>query len=278
MTTKYTYAIIRYVHDKVTAEFVNVGVLLYAPATGFLQARCATPGTRLRHMFGRVDSDHVREFLCYIERRASQFDRTGQKMATLFDGPAETVATYAARILPPDDSSLQLSPIGGGVTDNPALELESIFERHVNYYLVKSTKSTRGDEDVLPVFRKPLEERRLTAHIQPKIITAPDYEHEFPLAWKNGVWNACDALSFDLKGRADIIEKANKWLGRASNLFESGEKFRLILLIGEPRRPELDEASSTAERILRKADGEVIVIREREAQRLAEMVERDLTY
>lgn len=274
-TCTYTFTIIRYVHDKVTGEFVNVGVLLHAPATGFLQARCSTSAHRLRRMFGSVDSDHIRDFLRYIERQTNSLNQnTGGVLLPL--DPQENAATHAARILPPDDSSLQLAPVAGGVTDDPTRELHDIFERYVNRYAHGRAKTTRHDDDVLPVFRKPLEERRLTHHLQPKVIAAPDYEHEFPLAWKNGVWNTCDAVSFDLTDSADIIEKANKWLGRAKNLFESSEPFRLVLLLGEPRRPELVEASLKAEKILRKADGEVIVIREREAKRLAEMVERDV--
>ena len=275
MNITYTFTIVRYLHDKVTGEFVNVGVLLHAPSTGFLRAKCSSSAHRLRRMFGRVDSEHIRDFLRYIERRAEHLNQdTGSALLPL--DPKETAATYAARILPPDDSSLQLAPVTGGVTDDPARELEALFERYVNRYMHGKAKTTRHDEEVLPVFRRPLEERRLVHHLQPKVIAAPDYEHEFPLAWKNGVWNTCDAVSFDLMDSSDIIEKANKWLGRAKNLFESSEPFRLVLLVGEPRRPELVEASFTAERIIRKAEGEIVLIREREAKRLAEMVERDV--
>lgn len=278
MSTAYTFTIIRYVHDKVTGEFVNVGVVLHSPTTGFLRAKCTTAAVRLRRMFGRVDSEHIRSFLHYIERRAISFDQdTGAVL--VFPDSKETAATYAERILPPDDSSLQLSPVAGGVTNDPAHELHSIFERYVERYTQMKPRTTRHDEDVLPVFRRPLEERRLVTYLRPKVIESPDYEHEFPLAWQNGIWNTCDAVSFDLQESSDILEKANKWLGRAKNLFESTEKFRLVLLIGEPRRSELVETSMTAERIIRKAEGgEVILIREREAQRLADMIERDVAH
>lgn len=279
MKTAYTFTIIRYVHDKVTGEFVNVGVVLHAPTTGFLRAKCLTSNGRLRRMFGPIDNDNIREFLRYIERRASRFDQDSG-VNLLFQDSKENAASFAARFLPPDDSSLQLSAPSGGITEDPLHELHAIFDRYVDRYTHGRPKTTRLDEEILPVFRKPLEERRLAVHVQAKLIESPDYEHEFPLAWKNGVWNTCDAVSFDLKDSTDILEKANKWLGRARNLFESSEKFRLVLLVGEPRRPELFETSYTAERILRKAeeDGEVLLIRERDAQRLADMVERDLAH
>ena len=262
-----------------TGEFVNVGVVLYSATTGFVGAKCSTAATRLRRMFGAVDGEHIRSVLDYIERRARHLDRSSGTIL-IFSDQKETAATYAERILPSDDSSLQLSPVAGGVAADPAQQLEAIFERYVGRYVKARRPLSRQDEDVLPVFRKPLEERQLSAFVRPKLIESPHYEHEFPLAWQNGVWNTCDAVSFDLQGGTDILEKANKWLGRARNLFESKEPFRLILLIGEPRRPELIETSMTAERIIRKAeeDGEVILIREREARTLADMVERDVAH
>lgn len=277
MKMTYTFVIVRYVHDRVTAEFVNVGTVLYAPSIAFLGAKCLTSTSRLRRMFGRVDSEHLRDFLGHIERR---INRQGQAMeGSLFNDPTRTAITFAEQILPPDDSALHFSSVAGGVTDNPQRELDEIFERYVNRYTHGKPKTTRQDEDVLPVFRKPLEERRLLAQVQPKVIVAPDYEHEFPLAWQNGKWNACDAVSFDLMDSNDIIEKANKWMGRATNLYESHEQFRLVLLVGEPRRPELTEASFTAEKILKKArGGELIIIREREAGKLADMIEHDLAH
>jgi hypothetical protein len=275
--TPYSFVIIRYVHDKVTGEFVNMGVVLYAPSAGFLEAQCASSAYRLRRMFGRVDSEHIRDLLRHMERRIHQIGREVGS-PSLFHDKTHTVATFAQQILPPDDSSLQLSHVAGGVTEDPQRELAAIFERYVNRYSHGRPKTTRQDEEVLPVFRKPLEEKRLLVHVQPKLIVAPDYEHEFPLAWKNGVWNACDAVSFDLTESSDVIEKANKWLGRATNLSESSEDFRLVLLVGEPRRLELKEASFTAEKILRKAPGDLILIKEREAQKLAEMIEQDLAH
>ena len=38
MKTPYTFSTLRYVHDVVSGEFVNVGVALYAPDTRFADA------------------------------------------------------------------------------------------------------------------------------------------------------------------------------------------------------------------------------------------------
>jgi hypothetical protein len=276
MKVSYSYTVLRYVHDVVTGEFVNVGVVLYVPSTAFLGVQVTTSVSRAKKFFGRVDSDFLRDLLRHAERSLERMARE-LTASPLFESQDDAL-TFAERVIPRDDSALQLSPVGGGITDDPSKALERLFDRYVNRYRAASPRSTRQDQEVLSAFRRPLEERNLLSHMQPKIIESPDYNHEFPLAWKNGVWNACDAVSFDLIEPGDIIEKANKWMGRATNLSESAEKFRLILLVGEPRRIELDKIVATAEHIIRKAPLEVVTVRERDAQRLAEMVAKDIEY
>lgn len=272
MKASYSYTILRYVHDIVAGEFVNLGVILYSPQAAFLGARISTSVSRVKRFFGRVDSDHLRDTLRHIEREIGNIERRGEASSLLMEVDA---LTFAERIVPRDDSALQFSPVGAGVTDEPQIALERLFDRYVNRYR-GLPKSTRHDQDILPIFKKPLEERNLLSHVQPKVIESPDYQHEFPLAWKNGLWNACDAVSFDLSEAGDIIEKANKWMGRAWNLHESSEKFRLVLLLGEPRRSELDPVVARAEHIIRKAPLEIVMVRERDAKRLAEMIEKDI--
>ena len=42
MKTPYTFSVLRYVHDPVSTEFVNIGVAVYAPAAKYLSALCTT--------------------------------------------------------------------------------------------------------------------------------------------------------------------------------------------------------------------------------------------
>ena len=51
MKTRFSFRVLRYVHDPVTQEFVNIGIAVYAPERGFLKAKCATLYARIRRMF-----------------------------------------------------------------------------------------------------------------------------------------------------------------------------------------------------------------------------------
>ena len=44
MKTHFTFTVLRYIHDPVSGEFANVGVVLYAPELRFLDAICTPDG------------------------------------------------------------------------------------------------------------------------------------------------------------------------------------------------------------------------------------------
>jgi hypothetical protein len=69
MKTAYTFSVLRYVHDPVTAEFVNIGVALYAPAVKYLNAICTSHYRRLSVVFDPIDGDHFREITRFLESR-----------------------------------------------------------------------------------------------------------------------------------------------------------------------------------------------------------------
>jgi len=276
MRTPYTFVLIRYMHDAVTEEFANIGVILFAPEVGFVGAHCTNKYRRISQFFGGVEGAYIKTLLRYIERGIERLrlDLANNLFAPeILPGDARACGE---RILPPDNSALQFSRVAGGITENPELALMRLFERYVDKYLASGQRKTRHDEDILPIFKKNLDAKALLGRLSAKVITTANYEHEFPIAWKNGIWNTCDAVSFDLATSGDIVEKANKWLGRATILQESAEQFRLILLLGEPSEQALLDACHKAENILRKSPGALQIIREREADMLAEIIEKDM--
>jgi hypothetical protein len=94
---------------------------------------------------------------------------------------------------------------------------------------------SRTDDDVWKHYRKELEEKQILARLQSKRIVAKDYDYQFDHAWKNGEWNLLEPVSMDLQDADSLLDKANRWLGRATNLHDSLEDFRLWVLLGEPR-------------------------------------------
>ena len=251
MKTTFTYTVLRYVHDVATGEFVNMGVALYAPESKYISAICSPRYGRLSKMFLDVNGDHLRSVMRYIQARFEEHATKFNSELPLAGKP-KGILEIAHSILPPDDSSLQWSEPNGGITEDPAATLDQLYARLVERYEQRAQLPSRLDDDVWKLFRKELETKQVLARMQPKRIIAKDYDHEFEHAWRNGTWNLYQPLSLDLLDSDSILDKANRWLGRATNLKDSDDQFRLWMLLGEPRIEKLRPAYAKALNILNK--------------------------
>lgn len=275
MKTTYSFTILRYVHDIATGEFVNMGVALYAPEASYVSAICNPRYGRLSKLFLDVNGEHLRSLMRFIQAR---FEEHAAKLNSelALEGKPKSVMEIAASILPRDDSSLQWSDPGGGITEDPAATLEQLYTRLVEKYEQRAQVPSRTDDDVWRAYRKELESKQVLARLQPKRIVAKDYDHEFDHAWKNGVWNLFQPVSMDLLDADSILDKANRWLGRATNLKDSEDKFRLWMLIGEPRIEKLKPAYTKALNILNKMPVKKDFVTEQEAPKFSQELAQEM--
>lgn len=275
MKTTYSFTILRYVHDIVTGEFVNMGVALYAPEAKYVSAICTPRYGRLSKVFLEVNGEHLRSLMRYIQAR---FEEHALKLngELPLEGKPKTVMEIATSILPRDDSSLQWSEPGGGVTEDPAATLEQLYARLVEKYEQRVQVPSRNDDDVWRFYRKELESKQVLARLQPKRIVGKDYDHEFDHAWKNGVWNVYQPVSMDLADADGIYDKANRWLGRAMSLKDSEEKFHLWMLIGETRSEKLKPAYAKALNILHKMPVKKDFVTEQESAKFSQELAQEM--
>ena len=273
MKTAYTYTVLRYVHDTATGEFVNVGVALYAPEARFIGAICRTTYGRLTKVFPGLDGEIFKSLMRYIQSSFEVIgDRAREELA--FNGKAKNIMEIAISVLPHDDSSLQWSEMGSGLTENPSAALEKIYKRLVEAYEQTPKTTGRSEDEVWRQYRKDLEERHVLAHLAPKTIVSKtnDDEIEFQHAWKNNQWHCIEPVSFDLLEASSIRDKAHRWLGQISSVRDSSEKFKLYLLLGEPRSDRLKSTFIQAQNILNKMPVEKEFIREDESSKFAENI------
>jgi hypothetical protein len=188
-----------------------------------------------------------------------------------FDSRAK-LEKLLALVLPLDDSAFQFSPVGAGISPDLDATLKEIFTRFVEMYSSPSESPHRDDDEVWKVYRGPLERREIIPYLNPKKIISPNYDYEFKHSWKNATWHVCEPVSFDLLEPTSILDKANRWLGRATSLADSSEKFKMYILLGEPQSSGLKNAFVKAQNILHKMPGEKELIRESEAEGFAEEI------
>jgi DUF3037 family protein len=120
----YQYVVLRCVPRVDREEFVNVGVVLYCEAAGYLDARWHVDADRLRALDPQVDVDQVCESLAFVDGVCAGDERGG----------AAARAPMGQRfgfLKAPRSTMLQPGPVHGGVTTDPARQLEHLLERFV---------------------------------------------------------------------------------------------------------------------------------------------------
>jgi hypothetical protein len=272
----YTFSVLRYIHDSVTAEFVNIGVAVYSGDASFLRAKCTSQYGRITRMFARIDGERFKQQVRYIEEEVTDLGYKLRQRPFNFAELGTDLESLLKRVLPQDDSAIQFSACSFGVSADLTKSLQELYERYVERYASEQETSSRSDEEIWRVFRAPLENRNLTSALAPKKIIAPDYDYDFQAAWKNGVWQLYEPVSFDLIEPNSLLEKANRWVGRSASLAESEEKFKIYILVGAPRNSRLDDTFRKAIHILQKMVTDTELVMEREAERFAADLERQM--
>lgn len=272
MKTAYTFVTLRYVHDVVTGEFANVGVVLYAPEQRYLEARFTTSYERLNALFVKIDHANYRNLIRYLSNR---FVELATEMG---DGlnlvPVQGIEELVRRVLPKDDSSLQWSAPGGGFSANLGETAGELYSRMVERYSRNGEVASRSDEDIAKPFKARL--KKAAEKLQEKRIEAKDYQYDFHYAWKNSIWHLYEPVSFDLMDPGSIVEKANRWLGRGVALHDSKERFKIHFLLGEPKRPGTEKAFESAKHLLAKMPGQKELVSESEVDAFADSVATDI--
>lgn len=274
MTFSYKFCVLRYTHDPVTQEFVNVGIALFSPEARYLQAICSTSYARITQTFEKIDGQRFRQILRFIQDRISAAGRNRE--SSLPFATDEGIETILSHVLPPDDSAFQFSRPGTGITSNLDQTLGDLYRRYVEYYIAHAEGQRRTDDDVWRQFREPLDRVRVTPYLSPKRIVAPSYEYEFERSWKNEVWHLLEPVSFDMIDASSLLDKANRWVGRATSLMDSSEPFRLHILLGEPADDRLGSTFIKAQNILNKMPVRKDFVRESEAESFAEDMARKI--
>ena len=117
----YQYAIIRVVPHVERGETVNAGVVLLCRSTDFVGARTSLDEGRLRAIAPDADLASIARHLEAIERIA-QGDARGGPIARL------TTAERFHWLVAPASTIIQPSEVHTGLTDDPALELDRLFD------------------------------------------------------------------------------------------------------------------------------------------------------
>jgi hypothetical protein len=271
---RYSFCFLRYVHEPLSGEFANVGVLLWAPQSRFLGFKASKKFQRLSHFFHGFQQQDHRQLIARIDTQFQQLAEklSGPQAEMPFPEAPESARDLALKVIPHDDAALQWSLSGGGLTDSPAAELETLFHEAVARHYDSADEARRDDSVIYrEIFSRAFESPVVKPHMSAHEVTAPLASHLFPQAWKNGVWNVYQPLSFDLKLGETIRNKAHRWESLTRFLAQSPERPKIHLLLGVPsgdQRKDYERAKDVL-----KSSPEVVLIEEDEAADFARELE-----
>lgn len=280
MKAPFQATVVRYLHDVLSGEFINIGVVLFSKEAVYTGARFLSQWSRVSAAFPTADLPHLRRIASAIEEACPPNE------PTLFL-PDVDLAAFQNRVLSRDDAGIQFSPIISGVTDSPARTLSELHARYVEQHLQAETSSVaRTDTQVWQDFV-----RRMVSHVdvlnrlRPLKLRSPrtpTYQYDFEKAWKNAQWHIAQPVSLDMVNAGAIREKAIQWTGRIIALHPSEQNANVVFLVGMPRGsvPEpIRQAATDAIQILEEnLEGEARVLTEDRGAELVEKIANDLVH
>ena len=119
MRHAYQYVVLRCVPRPEREEFVNVGVVLHGQAADVLDVVCHVDADRLRALHPGIDVDQVREALAFVDLVCRGDERAGE-------AARQSLGQRFGFLKAPRSTVLQPGPVHGGVTLDPARQLEHL--------------------------------------------------------------------------------------------------------------------------------------------------------
>ena len=267
MREPYTYAILRYRHDAVAGEQINIGVILYAPKSGYIGSKFRRALARITKVFPTANGPTLRHDIRQIKNAFTKLAKRSE-VSDLLSGDLNALS-FGYKIVGVDDSSLVWSELGSGVTTSPEKTLDDLHQRFISQY-DEGHVYRRADGDIWKPFRDKLKERKIEGMFQKKLIRSPRNEVEFEHAWKNGKWHCIQPLSFDLTTEDGIQDKAARWVGTMVGLSKSAEEFKTYFLVGKPADEQMLPAYKRALEFLQDAPRDPAIVPEKEMDSLAD--------
>jgi hypothetical protein len=130
-TAQYTYTVLRYVHDVMTGEFINVGLVMHVSGQEKILARALAGSSRVKCIFPDLDQDAFASSMRAAQRALSKPFHS-----------AQNAMSFASDVIPKDNSSLQWSPEGSGLSDDVTQAFERLYDRLVTRYEKQDQKPT----------------------------------------------------------------------------------------------------------------------------------------
>lgn len=265
---KYGYIILKYIHDILREEALNVGVLMYSPDEKFIAFKAREDLSELKKMFPDFEAAKLKPYLRQLEKIFKEKNRVIS--ALLPFKKAEDVISLAHEIIRPDESSIQWGRIGSGISKNLEVTLNDINKRYVQQIHYKS-RHGKSDSKVWTIFSEELKRRNMLSMFKPTQIKIKGSVQNFEHTFQNGALHCLRPLSLDMANYENMIEKAIVETGRylVIKKQKNTPKIKMYYLLGEPEDKSLKSKLKDVRDLL-SIDPDVQIFTEKQTVEMAE--------
>jgi hypothetical protein len=225
----FQYQILRFLPDRVSEEFLNLGVVVYDKQTKQLAVEIIEKTGRLSQVFPESNTRYILKTIKHIDTRLKIIaDQLSKEFE--FEKNNE-ISLITKRALPKDDSALFFTE-SQNILD---IDINSVstylFDRLIGVNQSDSEKEFRNDKEVWSkVYKQYFDDLNISKHLTPAKINTKFNPVEFEHTWRNGHLNFFEPVNFDLEKLESIRNKVFRWSGQIDELKTANEHSHLYLL------------------------------------------------
>lgn len=218
------YAVVRFLPYPEAGEFVNIGVVLHSPATGYFDFRLldAKRTSRVRGFFPELKKDHYRDAVKHcaeeLQRMRGEVGIAGKTAEQTALDPAVGLALFR-ELIRPRETIIRFSNAGTALAAQPDELLHELFERYV---LRMFAQGTEYQEEIMQHrVASTLRQHKLITRFREAQVGDEDYHVTFPFVYqpKIGLFaRAIKPLNLNQNQSTKIIEHGEAWLTRIRRL------------------------------------------------------------
>lgn len=231
---KFQYQILHFCPDKVTGEFLNVGIVLFDVEEQKLAFKILHKVGAIGQLFNQANTRYLVKQLGVISKSLQQIGNT-LAADRLPLSRYESVDELTRQAFVRDDSALLFSDVRQSLDVSIEHLLAYLGNRMLSIGGMELDQDVKSDKEVwTKMFKKHFDEFDVSTHLTPRTIKTRYDEMSFEHTWKNGSIRFFEPVNFDLQKEDSIKNKVRRWAGQIDELETVGEDIHLYLLANMP--------------------------------------------
>ncbi len=232
----YHYQVLRYQPDKVGEEFMNLGVVVFAPDTRELRFKYLDSVKRLSAFFPAGNNVYIKGLVRSLVERLAEAER--QRVEELELNTHRELESITASLLPGPDSALYFSAKRTGLDTDLEQAVDTLFDRMVTRYEQVQDHTVTDKEVWSKLYRQYFQEFGIEDKLSKRKVKTPKESFTFDRTWQNGHLNCIETVNFDLRHDSSLKDKVYRWFGKLTLLGQASEDLHIYLLSQLPKDPE----------------------------------------